>query len=152
MGEITRRWPFDFANQAPFELVIREPPLTGDFLGLKTWGSSYVLAQLLPRFATTTLSHLFSSSQGSSQLPVLELGSGTGLLGLAAACAWHTSVVLTDLPAILPNLSHNAKLNTPTLKAFGGACEALSLTWGSPEDTDTRFHKLNEFKVRFISP
>ena len=87
MGEITRQWPFneDEASPTAFELTIREPPLTGDSLGLKTWGSSYVLAQHLPHIGSTSLFRLFDESLGQPPPPVLELGSGTGLLGLAAA-------------------------------------------------------------------
>ncbi len=98
MGEITRRWPFESDGYARFELTIREPPITGDSLGLKTWGSSYLLAQNLHQFASDQLSHLVNDSSDSKSLAVLELGSGTGLLGLAAACIWRTSVVLHRSP------------------------------------------------------
>ena len=148
MGEITRRWPFE--NQKPhppFELTIREPPLTGDSLGLKTWGSSYVLAQLLPQFAASSLSHLLSPPR-SPGLSILELGSGTGLLGMAAACLWQIPTVLTDLPSILPNLAHNVELNSPTAESLEGSIEATSLVWGAPEESDSRFEKLNQFKVK----
>ncbi|EFY87758.1 methyltransferase [Metarhizium acridum CQMa 102] len=48
MGDIVRRWPFETADGGvgayePFELVIREPALTGDSLGFKTWGASAVV-------------------------------------------------------------------------------------------------------------
>ncbi|RAL67901.1 hypothetical protein DID88_008626 [Monilinia fructigena] len=42
---------------------------------------------------------------------VLELGSGTGLLGLTAAMLWNKPTVLTDLPDIVPNLDVNLKRN-----------------------------------------
>ena len=149
MGEITRQWPFESQENRPyFELIIREPPLTGDCLGLKTWGSSYLLAQLLPHFAATSLSHLLSSGP-SPELSILELGSGTGLLGLAAACTWRASVLLTDIPAIVPNLVRNVELNRSTAQSFGGDVEACPLTWGGPkEESDARFQILNGFKVR----
>jgi len=95
MGEITRRWPFrEDALTPTFELIIREPPLTGDSLGLKTWASSYVLAQSLPSIGSTALFRLFDESLGQPRPSVLELGSGTGLLGLAAAALWKAHVVL----------------------------------------------------------
>lgn len=146
MGEIIRRWPFRDEN-GDFDLAIREPPLTGDSLGLKTWGSSYVLAQLLPQFSAGPLAHLFL---GDEPLDVLELGSGTGLLGIAAACLWKADVVLTDLPNIIPNLSHNAELNRETVEAHGGRVEAAALTWGSDdyeEDSHLRFGEGNRYKV-----
>lgn len=156
MGEIIRRWPFhdeknlggDSNNN--FDLAIREPPLTGDSLGLKTWGSSYVLAQILPRFSAGPLAHLFL---GDEPLEVLELGSGTGLLGIAAACLWKADVVLTDLPNIIPNLAHNVELNRGTVEARGGRVEAAALTWGSDdyeEDSHPQFRERNRYKVSFI--
>jgi predicted nicotinamide N-methyase len=79
---------------------------------------------------------------------VLELGSGTGLLGLAAACIWKASVVLTDLPTIMPNLTHNASLNQEVVGGRGGRAEVAPLTWGgSEEDIDPRFHKPNRYQV-----
>lgn len=127
MGEITRQWPFP-----TFTLSIREPPLTGDALGLKTWTSSYILAQLLPSIAASPpLSHLFTTPP----LKILELGSGTGLLGLAAACLLPgSSVMLTDLPLIVPNLAHNVSLNRATVSAHGGTVDAAALTWGGAAD------------------
>lgn len=127
MGEITRQWPFP-----TFTLSIREPPLTGDALGLKTWTSSYILAQLLPSIAASLpLSHLFTTPP----LKILELGSGTGLLGLAAACLLPgSSVMLTDLPLIVPNLAHNVSLNRATVSAHGGTVDTAALTWGGAAD------------------
>lgn len=153
MGEITRRWPFEAQGDQPsFELTLREPPLSGeDSLGLKTWASSYVLAQLLPRFAATSLAHLLHPAE-RAELPVLELGAGTGLLGLAAACMWRTPVILTDLAAIMPNLNHNVELNLSATRSFGGKIETGTLTWGGfKEESDVRFQKLNKFKVETSS-
>ena len=150
MGEITRCWPFEDPGYGAFNLAIREPPLTGDSLGLKTWGSSYALARLLHEFtAAGPLAHLFVPGALSTPDEVLELGSGTGLLGLAAACVWKASVVLTDLPNITPNLAHNASLNQAVVEASGGRVEVAPLTWGSSDeqDTDERFQKLNGYQV-----
>ncbi|KAK3947320.1 putative methyltransferase-domain-containing protein [Pseudoneurospora amorphoporcata] len=151
MGEIIRRWPFRDENIGDFDLAIREPPLTGDSLGLKTWGSSYVLAQLLPQFLAGPLAHLFV---GDEPLDALELGSGTGLLGIAAACLWKANVALTDLPNIVPNLSHNAQLNRATVEAHGGKVEAAALTWGSDdygEDSHPRFGQGNRYKLIIVA-
>ena len=149
MGEITRRWPFESDEYPPFELIMRGPPLTGDSLGLKTWGSSYLLAQNLHHFASQSLSHLFQPTGDSAGITVLELGSGTGILGLAAAYVWKTSVILTDLPMIMDNLGHNVEINRATIEAHGGHVEAAALTWGGSEDEiDQRFHGHNGFQVR----
>ena len=63
----------------------------------------------------------------------LDLGSGTGIVGLAAAARgtfWR--VVLTDLPSVVPLLRRNAEANrTPT----SAMVEALPLRW---EDGEAR--------------
>jgi len=153
MGEIIRKWPFEDERCGSFSLTIREPPLTGDSLGLKTWGSSYVLAQLLPQFASGPLAHLLGPHDDTVTNPdpieVLELGSGTALLGIAAACIWRANVMLTDLPNIMPNLTNNANLNRQTVELRGGHVDAAPLTWGGEEEeSDTRFKKINHYKVR----
>lgn len=149
MGEITRRWPFDGESYPPFDLVVREPPLTGDNLGLKTWGSSYVLAQMLDAIAKHSLSHLLGPASGTPRPTVLELGSGTGLLGLAAAAIWQTRVLLSDLPEIMPNLAHNVQANQPMIAGLGGSVESGALTWGGDEDEIDPFLFVNKnaFKV-----
>lgn len=135
MGEITRRWPFEDDSHGPFDLILREPALTGDNLGLKTWGSSYVLAQMLHTIGETSLAHLFGGQAAGQPGPtVLELGSGTGLLGLAAAAIWRTRVILSDLPEIVPNLAHNVEKNLPTVQERGGSLASGALTWGGDED------------------
>ncbi|KAI0178550.1 putative methyltransferase-domain-containing protein [Hypoxylon sp. FL1284] len=147
MGEITRRWPFETQTSTPFELVIREPPITGDCLGLKTWGSSYLLAQSLDEIAEGPLSHLLNSGQSNQSFDVLELGSGTGLLGLAAAIIWQANVVLTDLPSIVPNLAHNVEINRSNIEAAGGIVDSGTLIWGSEVDNTERFSQKNQFKI-----
>lgn len=153
MGEITRRWPFEGDGYAAFDLVVREPPLTGDNLGLKTWGSSYVLAQMLQTIGETSLSHLLERQDGQPRPTVLELGSGTGLLGLAAAAVWQTCVILSDLPEIMPNLSHNVGKNQAVILEHGGSVETGALTWGGEEhEIDlVLFTSKNSFKVIIVA-
>lgn len=153
MGEITRRWPFEGEGYLPFALVVREPPLTGDNLGLKTWGSSYVLAQMLHTIGETWLSHLLAPKDSRAKPSVLELGSGTGLLGLAAAAIWQTHVILSDLPEIMPNLTYNVDQNRSMVQGQGGNLQAGALTWGGEEDEldPVLFNVKNTFKVVIVA-
>lgn len=84
----------------PHQIRLKEPSLTADNLGLKTWGSSFILASRL------------AQSQGQTYLSglVLELGAGTGLVGMVSALLGYPTT-LTDLPEIVPNLKDNVELN-----------------------------------------
>jgi len=62
---------------------------------------------------------------------VLELGAGTGAVGLVAATLGAKRVVITDLPRILPLLQEGIALN-PNLSNI----EARALSWGHQEDLD----------------
>ena len=130
MSSLTRSFTIPLPNTSPtassLEITLHEPALTEDNLGLKTWSSSYVLARLLPTLTSIPLPL-------PSHTPVLELGAGTGLVGLAAAAVWNTDVVLTDLPAIAPNLSRNVAANAEVLRAHGGHAEAAVLDWTDAE-------------------
>lgn len=111
-----------------FQLVLHEPALTADNLGLKTWASSYLLAKRLVLLRTT----LPSTRPGES---VLELGAGTGLVGMAAAVVLQAHVYLTDLPEIVPNLELNIRANRTVL--IGSTIEAKEpeasvLDWSDP--------------------
>ncbi|KAI1119225.1 S-adenosylmethionine-dependent methyltransferase-like protein [Nemania sp. NC0429] len=154
MGEITRAWPFR-DRPAPFELSVREPPITGDSLGHKTWGSSFLMAQLLDGLRSGPLAHLLlaaSASRSRSREPppsavVLELGSGTGLLGIAAAAMWQAEVVLSDLPDIMPNLDYNIERNRATVERLGGKVDSGALTWGCEVGNDARFSRGHQFSI-----
>lgn len=85
-------------------ITLHEPSLTSDNLGHKTWASSFCLAKRLPFLLAPTHSR------------ILELGAGTGLVGLAAgARGWE--VTLTDLPEIVGNLERNVQANAGVLIA-----------------------------------
>lgn len=96
-------------------ILLREPSLTADNLGLKTWGSSFILGSRLAA----------DKEQKYLKGPVLELGSGTGLVGMVA-CVLGYPTILTDLKEILPNLKANVELN----KIANGEVEELD--WSDP--------------------
>lgn len=105
---------------------LHEPSLTGDNLGLKTWTSSLLLARRLPQLRP-------SVAQDCTR--VLELGAGTGLVGIAAACLWQMDAILTDLPGIVPNLQQNVEQNLPLIQRKGGTASARALDWADVADT-----------------
>ncbi|CAG8956896.1 hypothetical protein HYFRA_00012351 [Hymenoscyphus fraxineus] len=129
-GELTRTWTIPANENHPdLNIIIREPPLTGDNLGHKTWGTAWAIAQKLSHFHQY-FSHILSVPSSNPQ--VLELGSGTGLLGLAAALVWKTPVILTDLPSIHSNLLFNTYQNTPLLESRNAVVTPEILDWTSP--------------------
>lgn len=124
MGAISRKFRIP-ARASNFELSIHEPALTGDDLGLKTWAASYMLSKRL---------HTFPFLNNTTSKPqVLELGSGTGLVGLAMA-ALGADVVLTDLPSIYSNLARNVRDNKDVILENGGSAQSGILDWTKPEN------------------
>ena len=101
--------PISDSNKA--QIIIHEPSLTADNLGHKTWAASYLLAKRLHLLAAPAPSTP-SSGDNVRKLRILELGAGTGLVGLAAAAVWpHAEVHLTDVQAIIDNLRDNVGAN-----------------------------------------
>ncbi|KAF2707286.1 VPS28-domain-containing protein [Pleomassaria siparia CBS 279.74] len=123
MGAMSRRFRIP-SSTGSFELSIHEPTMLGDDLGLKTWAASYLLAKRLHTFKLVTA--------GSSERPrVLELGSGTGLVGLAMA-GLGAEVVLTDLASIYPNLTRNVQDNSGVVQQTNGSALSGVLDWNTP--------------------
>ena len=133
MHSITRRFTIPrsctaeskLGPDAPLEITLLEPSLTGDDLGHKTWCASYLLSRRLQ-----DLQQSLRPSDSECSLRVLELGAGTGLLGLAFAGIFpNTSIDLTDLPSIVPNLAENVATNRHLLERVGSCASAFALDW-----------------------
>jgi hypothetical protein len=100
--------------QPAITITLHEPPLISDALGLKTWGTSYLLAKRLHHLVPSILPSTATSSSSpttSSPLRALEMGSGTGLVGLSAAALFGWDSHLTDLTDVVPNLANNIAAN-----------------------------------------
>lgn len=65
---------------------------------------------------------------------VIEVGSGTGIAGLAAAQAGASRVMLTDLPEAVPRLREAIARNASTIQ--GADMHAEPLEWGDSEAAD----------------
>ncbi len=125
MPSMTRNFQIPTIEHGNLSLDIHEPSLTGDDLGFKTWGSAYALASRLETLGVEQL----STSVNDKPIKVLELGSGTGLVGLAAAAIWQCSVTLTDQKDIISNTARNAELNRSTVQDWGGSVVVDVLDW-----------------------
>jgi hypothetical protein len=115
-------------------LSIYEPALTGDNLGFKTWASSYMLSKRLKLIGEHhNIEEPKKDTVGDLDTwCAMELGSGTGLVGLAAAALWRCYVTLTDLPEIMQNLIKNVNNNLQMIDERGGWATTMTLDWENP--------------------
>ncbi|EGV63251.1 Protein-lysine N-methyltransferase rrg1 [Yamadazyma tenuis] len=130
--DIIRKIKLDNMNQIQRDyLKLKEPSLTSDNLGLKTWGSSLILSQKL------------LNERSLLQEPILELGAGTGLVGIVCLLLGFKKVFLTDLEEILPNLKHNLLINQVDT-------EVEELDWNDPTGFLVKHSQIN-FKTIILS-
>jgi predicted nicotinamide N-methyase len=136
MGKASRTFsiPLNSSGDA-VNIELHEPALTAENLWLTTWGSSFILANRLHRFNIHMKSLHGSAGLTSADagINVLELGAGTGLVGISAAAIWRTKVVLSDLAPIVPGLAMNISANNETLSARGARAYCGTLDWASPD-------------------
>ena len=107
-------------------LTIRQ--LSSQGLSFQLWPAATSLVSLLDRNPNLILSSL---RRRAENFKILELGSGTGLAGIAAAAILGAGVTLTDMAHVLPNLQFNAKLNADAVAARGGTVDVRRLEWGN---------------------
>ncbi|RVD81447.1 uncharacterized protein DFL_009311 [Arthrobotrys flagrans] len=103
--------PVDTAGTT-ISIKITEPNLTAQNLPLETWASSHILASLLRHININF--PVSSNNKDIDVLPILELGAGTGLVGISAGTIWQKPVILTDLEPIIPGVKPDA-INCGTL-------------------------------------
>lgn len=115
--------------------ISEQPGITADNLSLSTWGSSFVLANILHKLnIPSRLGKQQECTSARRPLSVLELGAGTGLVGISVAALWQAEVLLTDLPPILPALDANISLNTVVLSQTTSSISSASLDWNNPKE------------------
>ncbi|KAI7973709.1 hypothetical protein EIK77_004315 [Talaromyces pinophilus] len=137
MPAFTRLFNIPTSSGEEFTLNLHEPSLTSDNLGMKTWVSSYLLSRRLDSIFEAVPELVRSestTSPSSTRLKALELGSGTGLVGLsfAALRGASASIHLTDLPVIVPNLAKNVELNSELLNKVNAEVTTGLLDWSIP--------------------
>ncbi|KKK15939.1 putative glucose-inducible SAM-dependent methyltransferase Rrg1 [Aspergillus ochraceoroseus] len=134
MPAMSRVFVIPTSSGEELTLTLHEPSLTADNLGMKTWVSSYLLSRRLHTLPDSTPQLIPSASitpTSGRTLRALELGAGTGLVGLsfAALRGKSATVHLTDLPEIVPNLSHNVSLNVELLTNTAATTTTGVLDW-----------------------
>ncbi|KAF9432934.1 Methyltransferase-like protein 21D [Entomortierella beljakovae] len=122
---------FEFNDYSIEPLEIDEDPsgLLRGGVGSTIWDAAIVLGKYLER---TNILGLATSSESTSPINILELGSGTGIVGLAAArllskntCRHGSKVVLTDKENVVPLLQRNLEKNS----SDGVELESRVLDW-----------------------
>lgn len=105
-------------------IKLKEPAMVEDNIGMKTWGAAFILSK-----------YLVKSHRRLLREPIIELGAGTGLTSIVCKKLGYTNIMATDLPAIVPNLKENFKLNG----VFNNS-ECQILDWSAPKS----FLKIND--------
>ena len=136
---------FTFENMTN-KISLFEPSLTNDNLGWKTWGASLILSEILVENFDTISN--FKPKKDGKPLNVLELGAGTGLVGISWACKWKEvfgddnskiNMYVTDLPEIVENLKQNIVNN-----GIDNFVTADVLDWTNPTEFVNRYNAQDE--------
>ena len=106
----------------PFTIL--QDPSSNDH-GLALWDASICLLRYLE--------HTPRAAARLKGQPVLELGAGTGLLGIVLAHCLGCAVVLTDLPAVCANLAANVAAH-PLPPGAPGALAVAPYAWSDVAD------------------
>jgi predicted nicotinamide N-methyase len=112
-------------------------------VGGELWDGAIVLARWLQGQLTAPPANTAS---------VLELGAGTGLVGLSAAVLCGAWVVLTDRGKVFGVTQLNAERNRPAVDAAGGSVECVELDWLVAAQMDASPDRLPDARPRSERP
>ncbi|WCJ24907.1 Protein N-lysine methyltransferase METTL21A [Euphorbia peplus] len=122
-------------------ILIRQLPSQG--LSFQLWPAATTLVTLLDLHRSSPASsplspviNALSLSCTTAPLRILELGSGTGLVGIAAAMTLGANVTVTDLPHVISNLKFNVDANVEAVGVGGGSVDVAALRWGKEGNGD----------------
>lgn len=90
-------------------------------IGGKLWDSSFILAK-----------YLSEHPEKVYQKRIVELGSGLGFMGLCCALFGAQSVVMTDLPQVIPLLQYNMDVNSRLHGLNSSMISVKAHEWGTP--------------------
>ncbi len=77
---------------------------------------------------------------------VLELGSGTGIVGITLACL-GADVTLTDIAAIMLHTKNNIQCNQQLIQSGQGKAAEAALDWNSPSSSQSLLAKQYDLLV-----
>jgi len=131
---LTRDFSFSTASSETINIRLNDAPLSGTDhtdVGLQSWGASIVFSGLM-----CASPERFGLERLPANASIIELGAGTGLIGLTAAkmlphlSATNASILATDYhPLVLENLRANIATNFPSTSAH---IDTMLLDWSSP--------------------
>ncbi|CAG5131101.1 unnamed protein product [Candidula unifasciata] len=119
------------------ELILHQSAV-GD-VGCVVWDAAIVLCSYFVKCAGLKQGQLYVDSLDFQGKSMLDLGSGTGAVGLVTACLGARAIV-TDLPDFVPLMQYNI---TENKGKFTGSCSAEPLRWGDREQMS--FLKQSDF-------
>ncbi|PKI85959.1 hypothetical protein MVES_000375 [Malassezia vespertilionis] len=138
-AELVREFAFPLGATPTLKLTVRDAPLPPSSIesvhgaaeaaaavGMQTYGSSVIMSDWLVR----NRSFFHASPEVVSPFTVVELGAGTGIVGMVAASVFSstlhpTNVYITDYHAsVMKNLQHNVDAY---LNAASGECEHVKV-------------------------
>ncbi|PAV22905.1 s-adenosylmethionine-dependent methyltransferase [Pyrrhoderma noxium] len=151
-GRLIRKFSFNLSpTNEEIILQLMDVPLDNDdyaSVGAQTWGAAVVMADMLlasPSSYGLPEGLPKDNKDGNGRtFRVLELGAGTGLVGLAVAKVLERTrtpaeIILTDVhPAVLTNLKTNSVSNFPPSKGSSVKVSVVSLDWEEMATSDTR--------------